>query len=209
MTTSRVVTVAGDDILDADFFASTLTSRLEGGYRIEAADFAVTPYAAIQVTTFSTPAYSEAGVGGNSTFALSYAERSLSTGRAEMGGWIDKRYALADGNALVLRGRLAWAHNLNNDNSAVATFETLPGSFFTVGGAVPSSDLGARVAGGRIFLERRLAVRFPLRWRVLSRPRKLCRHRDHQEGLVAGVVTTRAARRAGRRDARPRSGGCA
>jgi len=140
MSTSRTVTVAGFDALSADFFASTLSSRLEGGCRIEARDFAVTPYAAAQVTTFSTPAYSEQAAGGASTFALSYADRTVATTRTELGGWADKRIVLANGNPLVLRARLAWAHDFNNDQTAEAAFQTLPGATFTVGGAVPVAD---------------------------------------------------------------------
>jgi outer membrane autotransporter protein len=140
MSTSRTVTVAGTDTLDADFFASTLSARLEGGYRIEARDFTVTPYAATQMTTFWTPDYAERATSGAATFALSYSERAVTTTRFEFGGWADKRIALADGNALVLRARLAWAHDFNNDQTANAVFQTLPGANFTVGGAVPVPD---------------------------------------------------------------------
>ena len=140
LSTSRTVTVAGADILNADFLASTLSSRLEGGYRIEMRDFALTPYSAVQVTALSTPAYSETAAAGAPTFALRYADRSFATTRTELGGWADKRLVLANGNALVLRARLAWAHDFNNDQSAQAVFQTLPGAAFTVGGAVPAAD---------------------------------------------------------------------
>ena len=140
LSTSRTVTAAGADILNADFLASTLSSRLEGGYRIETRDFALTPYAAVQVTAFSTPAYSETAVAGTPNFALNYADRSSTTTRSELGGWADKRLVLANGNALVLRARLAWAHDFNNDGSVNAAFQTLPGASFAIGGAVPSAD---------------------------------------------------------------------
>jgi outer membrane autotransporter protein len=140
LSTSRTVTVAGADILNADVLASTLSSRLEGGYRIETRDFALTPYAAVQVTALSTPAYSETAAAGTPTFALSYAGRSFATTRSELGGWADKRLVLANGNALVLRARFAWAHDFNNDQSAQAVFQTLPGATFTVGGALPAAD---------------------------------------------------------------------
>jgi outer membrane autotransporter protein len=140
LSTSRTVTAAGADNLNADFLASTLSSRLEGGYRVETRDFALTPYAAVQVTAFSTPAYSETAAAGGSTFALNYADRSSATTRTELGGWADKRLLLANGNALLLRGRLAWAHDFNNGGSVNAAFQTLPGASFTVGGAAPSAD---------------------------------------------------------------------
>lgn len=140
LSTSRTVTAAGADILNADFLASTLSGRLEGGYRIETRDFALTPYAAVQVTAFSTPAYSETAAVGAPAFALNYADRSSATTRTELGGWADKRLLLANGNALLLRARLAWAHDFNNGGSVNAVFQTLPGASFTVGGAVPSAD---------------------------------------------------------------------
>lgn len=152
MTTSRTVTAAGIDTLDADFFASTLSSRLEGGYRIETRDFAVTPYTAVQVTGFSTPTYSERPAGGSPAFALSYADHNVAATRTELGSWADRRFALADGNALVLRARLAWAHDFNNDQTANAAFQTLPGAFFTVGGAVPAADAALVSLAAEYFL---------------------------------------------------------
>ena len=140
MSTSRTVTVAGGDTLSADFFASTLSGRLEGGYHIEARDFGLTPYAAIQVTAFSTPAYLETAASGVPTFALGYAGSTSTTTRTEFGSWVDKRLVLANGNALVLRARLAWAHDFENNQDINATFQTLPGANFTIGGATPAAD---------------------------------------------------------------------
>jgi autotransporter-associated beta strand protein len=152
LSTSRTVTVAGADILNADFLASTLSSRLEGGYRIETRDFALTPYAAVQVTAFSTPAYSETAAAGAPTFALTHANRNLATTRSEFGGWADKRLVLANGTALVLRARLAWAHDFNNDQTINASFQTLPGANFTIGGAVPAADAALLSFAAEYFL---------------------------------------------------------
>jgi uncharacterized protein with beta-barrel porin domain len=41
---------------------------------------------------------------------------------------------------LTLRGRAAWAHDLNADRSVAATFQTLPGASFVVNGAAQSQD---------------------------------------------------------------------
>jgi uncharacterized protein with beta-barrel porin domain len=40
----------------------------------------------------------------------------------------------------TLRGRVAWAHDFNPDRSIGATFQTLPGASFVVGGAAQASD---------------------------------------------------------------------
>ncbi len=140
MSTNRVVTVNAPEGYNADFFGATLSSRLEGGYRVEAQDFGLTPYGAVQFTTFSTPAYSEQLAGGPGTFGLSYAGRTFATTRTELGSWADRTFVLATGNPLVLRVRLAWAHDVNNDDTAVAAFQTLPGTTFVVGGAVPNPN---------------------------------------------------------------------
>jgi outer membrane autotransporter protein len=140
LSTSRTVTVAGADILNADFLASTLSSRLEGGYRVEMRDFAVTPYGAVQVTALAMPGYSERAVAGAPTFALNYSDRTAATTRIELGGWADRQLTLANGQEMVLRARLAWAHDFNNGQNVQALFQTLPAATFTVGGAVPSAD---------------------------------------------------------------------
>lgn len=153
MSTSRTVTVAGADTLSADFFASTLSGRLEGGYRIEARDFGLTPYAAVQVTAFSTPAYLETAASGVPTFALGYADTTSTTTRTEFGSWVDKRLVLANGNALVLRARLAWAHGFENNQDINATFQTLPGANFTIGGATPAADSALVSLAAEYFLD--------------------------------------------------------
>jgi autotransporter-associated beta strand protein len=162
MSTSRTVTAAGGDTLSADFFASTFSGRLEGGTHIEARDFGLTPYAAVQVTAFSTPAYLETAASGNPAFALGYADSTSTTTRTELGSWADKRLVLANGNALVLRARLAWAHDFDNDQNINATFQTLPGANFTIGGATPAADSALVSLAAEYFLNNgwRVAGRF-------------------------------------------------
>jgi uncharacterized protein with beta-barrel porin domain len=41
---------------------------------------------------------------------------------------------------LTLRGRLAWAHDYDPNRSIGATFQSLPGASFVVGGAAQASD---------------------------------------------------------------------
>jgi uncharacterized protein with beta-barrel porin domain len=40
----------------------------------------------------------------------------------------------------ALRGRVAWAHDFNPDQSIDATFQTLPGASFVVGGSAQAPD---------------------------------------------------------------------
>jgi T5SS/PEP-CTERM-associated repeat protein len=142
ITTNRTVTVAGLDQLRAEFNANAFSGRVEGGYRLVApvmGGIGITPYAAGQFTSFDLPAYAEQAVTGANTFALAYGSRSVTDTRSELGLRSDKSYAMLDG-ILTLRGRVAWAHDFNPDRNIGATFQTLPGASFVVGGAAQASD---------------------------------------------------------------------
>jgi autotransporter-associated beta strand protein len=139
ITTDRTITIAGVDQLRAKFNANAFSGRVEGGYRFVMPWMGITPYAAGQFTTFDLPAYAEQAVTGANTFALAYASKSVTDTRSELGLRSDKSYAMQDG-IFTLRGRVAWAHDFNPDRSIGATFQTLPGASFVVGGAAQASD---------------------------------------------------------------------
>lgn len=138
-TTDRSVTVAGTDQLRASFKAQALTARLEGGWRYATAVAGITPYTALQSTTFYMPGYGEAATSGSSTFALNYAASNVTATRAELGARFDKAM-LMDGGVFTLKARTAWAHDWNTERSAVATFQTLSGATFTVNGAEAAAN---------------------------------------------------------------------
>ncbi|MBV8473169.1 MAG: autotransporter outer membrane beta-barrel domain-containing protein, partial [Hyphomicrobiales bacterium] len=152
VTTSRVVTLAGSDKLDANFDANVLSSRLEGGYRLPAfgglpASFGVTPYAAVQAQGMFLPAYAETAAPGSSQqLALSYAASDDYTVRTELGAWFDADLpsSLA---ALKFYSRAAWAHDFNNESTASAFFQQLPGSSFLINTAKPAPNSALVTAG--------------------------------------------------------------
>jgi outer membrane autotransporter protein len=130
------------DQLRAEFNANTWSGRVEGGYRFVSpwmGGIGITPYAAGQFTTFDLPAYAEHAVVGTNIFALAYASKSVTDPRSELGFRTDKSFAMPDG-VLTLRGRLAWAHDYDPNRSIGATFQSLPGTSFVVGGAAQASD---------------------------------------------------------------------
>jgi outer membrane autotransporter protein len=131
--TDRTVTVAGTDRLAADFDAQSIGGRVEGGYRFGGAYAGLTPYAAVQVQSLHTPAYSETSA-GSTQFALSYASQTTTDTRSELGVWADTRFLFA-GNQMTLRGRAAWVHDYNPESRISAVFQTLPGASFVVNGA--------------------------------------------------------------------------
>ncbi|MEH2484177.1 autotransporter outer membrane beta-barrel domain-containing protein [Bradyrhizobium sp. AZCC 2230] len=141
ITTNRTVTLAGLDQLQARFNANAFSGRVEGGYRFVSPwmGVGITPYAAGQFTTFDLPAYAEQAIVGTNNFALAYGAKSVTDPRSELGFRTDKSFAMPDG-ALMLRGRLAWAHDYDPNRSIGATFQSLPGASFVVNGAAQASD---------------------------------------------------------------------
>jgi uncharacterized protein with beta-barrel porin domain len=139
ITTNRTVTVAGSDLLRAQFDANAFSGRLEGGYRFVTPWMGVTPYAAAQFTTFDLPAYAEQAIAGSNAFALANNAKDVTDTRSELGVRTDKSFAMTDG-ILTLRGRVAWAHDYDPERSIGATFQTLPGASFVVNGAAQASD---------------------------------------------------------------------
>lgn len=146
ITTDRTVTVSGTDKLEASFNAQTFAARLEGGYRFATPWVGLTPYAALQSTSFFMPSYAESAVSGSNQFALSYGSQTTTNLRTELGMRLDKTFVVAEG-LFALNGRAAWAHDSNTDRLATATFQTLPGATFTVSGVKPAAD-GALLSAG-------------------------------------------------------------
>ncbi len=151
VTTDRTVTIAGTDMLRATFNANTFSARGEGGYRVATPLVGVTPYAALQVTNIGLPNYGEVAISGANTFALNYAAQDTTIVRTELGARFDKSFALQTA-MLTLRGRSAWAHDEGNNRNISAVFGSLPGSNFTINGAVPSKDLALVSAGADLAL---------------------------------------------------------
>ncbi len=128
--------------------------------------FGVTPYAALQAQVFHTPSYSEVAASGSAIFALSYAARTITTVRTELGVWLDKSYAINRDSALTLFARAAWAHDTYSDPSVVASFQALPGSSFTEFGAMPVRDLLLLTAGSHTRASQRLGGDGEAGWRI-------------------------------------------
>jgi autotransporter-associated beta strand protein len=152
ITTDRRVTIAGADQLHARFNANSFAGRFEAGNRFVIpwlGGMGAIPYAAAQVTNIVLPAYAESVVSGANTFALSYASKTVTAPRSELGLRTDKSYAVGDA-LLTLRGRAAWAHDFNTDRAASATFQALPGGSFVVNGAAAAHDAALATASAEM-----------------------------------------------------------
>jgi uncharacterized protein with beta-barrel porin domain len=116
---------------------------------VSPAAIALTPYAAMQVTTVMLPSYRETSLPGGGAFALDYSAKDVTATRTELGLRNGKSFLLTD-SVLSLRGRLAWAHDYNTDRSASATFQALTGASFTVDGAAQPHDLALASASAEL-----------------------------------------------------------
>jgi autotransporter-associated beta strand protein len=155
MTTNRG-TMA--DTLTANFDAQSYGARVEAGYRYAVLPtLGVSPYAAVQAQAFHTPSYSEADATGGG-FGLSYAAMNATDTRTELGSRFDDP-AVIGGIPILLRGRLAWAHDFVSNPALSAAFESLPGSSFVVNGAPIPHDSALTSAGAEFF--------FTPRWTLL------------------------------------------
>jgi uncharacterized protein with beta-barrel porin domain len=159
-TTNR--TALGDQ-LTASFQGQSYSARLEGGYRFAVPVYhgvvGLTPYAAIQAQDFHTPAYSETDLTGGG-LGLSYNAMNGTDTRSELGARFDDLTAL-NNLPLVLRAKLAWAHDWVSNPSLNAAFQSLPGTGFTVNGAPIPHDTALTSAGAQLF--------FTPNWSFLAR----------------------------------------
>jgi uncharacterized protein with beta-barrel porin domain len=154
MTTNRS---AKGDGLTANFDAQSYGARVEGGYRYTVLPMlGVTPYAALQAQDFHTPSYSETDVTGGG-FGLSYTATNATDVRTEFGARFDNPEVIA-GMPLLLRARVAWAHDFVSDPSLSAAFESLPGTNFVVNGAPLPQNSALMSAGAELFITPRLSL---------------------------------------------------
>jgi uncharacterized protein with beta-barrel porin domain len=96
------------------------------------------PYAAVQVQNFHTSNNAETDLTAGG-FGLAYNAMNAIDTRSELGACFDNLTVLGI-TPLILRARLAWAHDWNSNSALDAAFQTLPGSTFIVNGAAPPKD---------------------------------------------------------------------
>jgi outer membrane autotransporter protein len=155
MSTDRFA--AFGDHLTADFNAQSFGGRAEGGYRFATAVGGVAPYAALQAQSFRMPNFNETDVTGGG-FALSFNGHTSTDTRSELGARFDHAAVVSPDAVLILRGRLAWAHDWITDATLVPVFQALPGSSFIVNGAAPAENSALVSAGAELRLANGVAL---------------------------------------------------
>jgi hypothetical protein len=110
--------------LSANFLGQSYGARLEGGWRFGVLPtLGVTPYGALQAQDFHTASYNESDPTG-SGFGLAYNAMNATDVRTELGSRFDAPTLVA-GMPLILRGRLAWAHDFVSNPALGAVFQAL------------------------------------------------------------------------------------
>jgi uncharacterized protein with beta-barrel porin domain len=160
-TTDRTAPLG--DQLQAKFQGQSYGGRIEAGYRygLPSAGYLVglTPYAAVQAQSFHTPSYSETDLTGGG-FGLAYNAMSATDTRSELGARFDD-LTMLDAMPLILRGRLAWAHDWVSNPALGAAFQALPGAAFIVNGAAPPKNSALTTASAEL--------RMTANWSVLAK----------------------------------------
>ena len=156
-TTNRL---ALGDLLTAKFSSESFGGRLESGYRFvvpsSAGRFEISPYAAVQAQSFHTPSYSETDLSGGG-LGLSFNARNESDTRSELGTRFADMTAV-NGMPLILRARLAWAHDWVGNPALNAVFQALPGASFVVNGAPIPTDSALASVGAELHMTTRWSV---------------------------------------------------
>jgi uncharacterized protein with beta-barrel porin domain len=151
ITTNRI---AVGDQLTASFQGQSYAARGEAGYRyavpVTGQVIGVTPYAALQVQDFHTPSFSETDLSGGG-FGLSFAAMNSTDTRSELGARFDN-LQIVNNMPLVLRARVAWAHDWFSNQALGAVFQALPGSNFTVNGAAPPQNSALTTAAAELHI---------------------------------------------------------
>lgn len=151
--------VALGDQLTAKFNGESFGGRLESGYRFVmpssagAGRFEVSPYAAIQAQSFHTPNYSETDLTGGG-LGLNFNAMNATDTRSELGARFADMTAF-NGMPLILRARLAWAHDWVDNPALNAAFQSLPGASFVVNGARIPSDSALASVGAELHINAR------------------------------------------------------
>ena len=153
--------IALGDQLAAQFTGQSYGARAEAGYRygmpVDGSIVGVTPYAALQTQLLHTTSYSETDLTAGG-FGLTYGAMNATDTRSELGARFDSLTLLGNALPLVLRGRLAWAHDWVSNPSLDAAFESLPGASFVVNGAAPPKNSALTSAGAELHVTPALSL---------------------------------------------------
>lgn len=148
-TTRTIVGVGATETASGRFNSDQLAARLELGWKQAYGRINVTPFVAVEPAVLWQRGFTETGTNMLGLTVASHTATSLPT---FVGAQVDSRYLTPEGMVFAPYSRVSWVHEFEPDRRVTASFITLPGATFTVGGARAAHDAGRLDAGAKLLL---------------------------------------------------------
>ncbi len=164
-STSRVAQIAAtgstaafSDRLQNDFSGYGINARLETGYRTDLGGVQVTPFAALQLSSFRMNGSTERADATSGDLALYYKDRTINSVPLSLGAQLDTQLELGKNAYFAPYIRAAWVHEFSNKRSVEAGFTAAPGYEFVVHGAAQARNSAQLEAGFNMQIETGLSL---------------------------------------------------
>jgi outer membrane autotransporter protein len=152
--TRNMVGIGPAQTASGSFGSNLLSGRLEAGWKQAWGWFAVTPFAAVQVSQLWQNGFTETSpvpAGAAGPLGLSFGSRSVASLPTFLGAQFDTRFALSNAMMLSPYARVSWVHEFKPDRAINASFIALPAAAFTVDGPRTASDAAHIDAGAKLY----------------------------------------------------------
>ena len=168
-----------------------MSGRFEVGYKQAFANYAITPFAAIQFSELHQSGYSETSTtlgGAPGVLGLTYGSKTISSLPTFLGAQFDAEIALPNGMVWSPYARLAWVHEFEPTRAVTASFIAVPGASFTVDGA-RRGERRLRVSlGSKLSMSASAAALFVSLDGEFSGRGTMCGRQGRAEGQLVGVA---------------------
>lgn len=158
-TVSPIGGVAGENET-GNFSTSEVRSRIEIGRRMSFEAMTITPFAAIEIASAHSGAFSERGIATNGqagVYSLAFAGQGAHSTPTFIGLRVESRLDTGP-VALTPWISIAWRHEWSATRNQTATFVSLPGASFIAIGAKPADDSLQLKAGAQVQISKNAAL---------------------------------------------------
>jgi autotransporter-associated beta strand protein len=152
-TTRNIAGIGPTETATGSFGSNLLSGRVEVGAKQAFPWFAVTPFAAVQLSQLWQNGFTETNpvpAGAADPLGLTFGSISVSSLPTFLGAQLDARFAFANGRVLSPYARLSWVHEFYPNRAVNPSFIALPGAAFTVDGPRAAGDAMRVDAGARL-----------------------------------------------------------
>jgi autotransporter-associated beta strand protein len=153
--TRSIIGIGPTETASGSFGSNLLSGRIEAGWKQAWGWFAVTPFAAVQVSQLWQNGFTESSpvpTGAADPLGLSFGSRSVTSLPTFLGAQFDTRFAVWNRMMLSPYVRVSWVHEFKPDRAINASFIALPAAAFTVDGPRAASDAARIDAGVKLAL---------------------------------------------------------